>query len=222
LTSRAPAANGGAATNSGLADMDLELTDELKGVPDLRHQVRHLRWFKSSFRRDAELVARHHGVALTIDDRRLTEAFLNWIEAFNRQKSYAALDRRDFTLFAAGLLLREFLRCRPVTAAAAGSASSGDADQITRFWPEGFLYTNYCLSVLSAVVQQEFGETLSLAKCADDLRLWWSYRENVREDPAMAIAFFDKFVGEEPNWRVPDSAESRAAMRRATKKLFAQ
>jgi hypothetical protein len=204
--------------------MELELTNELTGVPDLRHQVRHLRWFKSSFRRDAELVARHHGVALKIDDRRLTEAFLNWIEAFNRQKSYAALDRRDFTLFAAGLLLREFLRCRPVTAGEtqpAGTATSAESGSIMRFWPEGFLYTNYCLSVLSAVVQQEFGERLSLAKCAGDLRLWWSYRENVREDPSMAIAFFDKFVGEEPNWRVPDSAESRAAMRRATKKLFA-
>ncbi|SED02495.1 hypothetical protein SAMN05519104_2615 [Rhizobiales bacterium GAS188] len=205
--------------------MELGLTDELTGVADLRHQVRHLRWFKSSFRRDAALIAEHHGVVLKIDDRRLTEVFLNWIEAFNRQKSYAALDRRDFTLFAAGLLLREFLRVRPVTEAdpRPTGAAVGDAwsSSIVRFWPEGFLYTNYCLSVLSAVVQQEFGETLSLAKCADDLRLWWSYRENVREDPSMAIAFFDKFVGEEPNWRVPDSAESRAAMRRATKKLFA-
>jgi len=204
--------------------MQLELTDELAGVPDLRHQVRHLRWFKTSFRRDAELVARHHGVTLEIDDRRLTEAFLNWIESFNRQKSFAALDRRDFTLFAAGLLLREFIRCRPVTASGLGSlgASSTDDGSIPRFWPEGFLYTNYCLSVLAAVLQQEFGETLSLAKRADDLRLWWSYRENVSENPSMAIAFLDEFVGEEPNWRVPDSAESRAAMRRATEKLFAR
>jgi hypothetical protein len=209
--------------------MQLELTDELAGVPDLRHQVRHLRWFKSSFRRDAELVARHHGVTLAIDDRRLTEAFLNWIEAFNREKSFAALDRRDFTLFAAGLLLREFLRCRPVTASGPvssdttkASATSDEAGSIPRFWPEGFLYTNYCLSVLAAVLQQEFGETLSFAKRADDLRLWWSYRENVRENPSLAIAFLDEFVGGEPNWHVPDSAESRAAMRRATAKLFAR
>jgi hypothetical protein len=212
--------------------MELDLTDELKAVPDLRHQVRHLRWFKTSFRRDAQLIAQHHGVVLKIDDRRLTEAFLNWIEAFNRQKSFAALDRRDFTLFAAGLLLREFIRARPVTVTGSRAAeeampggvkdSPAEPGSIVRFWPEGFLYTNYCLSVLSAVMQQEFGETLGLAKCADDLRLWWSYRENVREDPSMAVAFFDKFVGGEPNWRVPDSAESRAAMRRATKRLFAE
>jgi len=206
--------------------MQLELTKELKAVPDLRHQVRHLRWFKSSFRRDAELIARHREVVLEIDDRRLTEAFLNWIEAFNRQKAHAALDRRDFTLFAAGLLLREFLKARPVTArvtqaAAAKGMSPDDKDSIIGFWPEGFLYTNYCLSVLAAVVEQEFGENLSLAEAADDLRIWWSYRENVREDPSMAIAFFDQFVGGEPNWWVPDSLESRAAMRRATRKLLA-
>lgn len=70
--------------------MELELRQEFAGEPDLRHQVRRLRWFKRSFRRDADLIARHHGIELAIDDRRLTEAFLNWIEAFNRQKAYAS------------------------------------------------------------------------------------------------------------------------------------
>jgi hypothetical protein len=205
--------------------MELDLADELIRVADLRHQVRHLRWFKTSFRHDAELVARHHGVTLDIDDRRLTETFLDWIEEFNRQKAFATLDRRDFAIFAAGLLLREFLKKRPVTASLGRTppegGASGEPGSIVIFWPEGFLYTQYCLSVLSAVVKQEFGETLSLAKGADDLRIWWSYRENVRENPAMAIAFFDQFVGGEPNWRMPASAEGRAAMQRATKRLFA-
>jgi hypothetical protein len=205
--------------------MELDLKNEFAVVPDLRRQIRRLRWFRNSFRRDAELIAKHHGVELAIDDRRLTEAFLNWTETFNRQKTYASLDRRDFTLFAAGLLLREFLKARPVQArvrhGGASKASKQEGEgSIVGFWPEGFLYTNYCLSVLSAVVQQEFGETLSLAEGADDLRVWWSYRENVGEDPSMAIAFFDKFVGGEPNWRVPESLESRAAMRRATRKLL--
>lgn len=205
--------------------MELDLSHDFAVVPDLRHQVRRLRWFKNSFRRDAELVAGHHGVDLKIDDRRLTEAFVNWIEAFNRQKPYASLDRRDFTLFAAGLLLREFIKTRPASAhlrdAVLTQRSPGNEGSIVSFWPEGFLYTKYCLSVLSAVVQQEFGEALSLAEGADDLRVWWSYRENVGEDPSMAIAFFDKFVGGEPNWRVPESPESRAAMRHATRKLLA-
>jgi hypothetical protein len=200
--------------------MELELRQEFAGEPDLRHQVRRLRWFKKSFRRDAELVAQHHGVELAIDDRRLTEAFLNWIEAFNRQKAYASLDRRDFTLFAAGLLLREFVKTRPVSATSRHGAPAESETSIVSFWPEGFLYTNYCLNVLSAVLQQEFGEVLSFSEAADDLRVWWSYRENVEEDPSMAIAFLDKFLGEEPNWRVPESLESRAAMRRATQTLL--
>ena len=200
--------------------MELELRQEFAGEPDLRHQVRRLRWFKRSFRRDADLIARHHGIELAIDDRRLTEAFLNWIEAFNRQKAYASLDRRDFTLFAAGLLLREFVRTRPVSANSRQAGPAESEASIVSFWPEGFLYTNYCLNVLSAVLQQEFGETLSFSETADDLRVWWSYRENVEEDPSMAIAFLDKFLGEEPNWRVPESLESRAAMRRATQELL--
>ena len=203
--------------------MELGLTKELKGVPDLRHQVRHLRWFKDSFRRDAELVSARYGMTVGIDDRRLTEAFLNWIEAFNREKAHARLDRRDFTLFAAGLLLREFMRLRPASAALRGPRQEATAGQgsIVDFWPEGFLYTNYCLCVLSAVVEQEFGEKLNLAEGADDLRAWWSYRENVAEDPSLAIAFFDRMVGSEPNWHVPDSAQSRAAMRRATRLIAA-
>jgi hypothetical protein len=36
----------------------------------------------------------------------------------------------------------------------------------------------------------------------------------------MAIAFLDQFLGEQPNWRVPESLESRAAMQRATQKLL--
>jgi hypothetical protein len=194
----------------------LDFRREFAGEPDLRHQVRRLRWFKNSIRRDAELIAEHHEVELAIDDRRLTETFLNWIEAFNRQKRYASLDRRDFSVFAAGLLLREFMKSRPVSAKPREAARAKSEASIVSFWPEGFLYTNFCLSVLSAVVRQEFGESLSLSEGADDLRVWWSYRENVEEEPSMAIAFLDKFLGEEPNWRVPESPQSRTAMRRAT------
>ena len=203
------------------APLDLELTTELASVPDLRHRVRHLNWFRRSFRRDAEAMATERGLAISIDERGLAEAFLSWIEAFNRQKPYASLDRRDFSLFAAGLLLREFIKARPVQVETSGKGSdTTQAGEIADFWPEGFLYTRYCLSVLGAVMRQEFGETLSLAEAGGDLRSWWSYRENVAENPSLAIAFLDEFVGGEPNWRMPDAPEARAAMRRATEKLL--
>jgi hypothetical protein len=201
--------------------MELELKAELAAVPDLRHRVRHLNWFRRSFRRDAALIAKRRGIAIEIDERRLAETFLSWIEAFNRQKPYAALDRRDFSRFAAGLLLRELIKARPVAAKLSGKLGGEEHESsIIDFWPEGFLYTNYCLNVLGAVMQQEFGETLGLAKAAGDLRTWWSYRENVRENPSLAIAFLDELVGGEPNWRLPDRPESRTAMRRATEKLL--
>lgn len=201
--------------------MELELAAGLTAIPDLRHRVRHLNWFRRSFRRDARMMAERRGIAIDIDERRLAETFLDWIEAFNRQKPYAALDRRDFSLFAAGLLLREFIKTRPVTAKVAAKAAGEAAPgSIIDFWPEGFLYTNYCLNVLGAVMQQEFGETLNLADAAGDLRSWWSYRENVRENPSLAVAFLDQFVGGEPNWHAPDAPENRAAMRRATEKLL--
>ena len=38
----------------------------------------------------------------------------------------------------------------------------------------------------------------------DDPRFWDSFRENVAENPANAIAFFDMVCGLEPNWEAPD------------------
>ena len=57
--------------------MDLGMTSEVRAVPDVRHRVRQLRWFKTSFRHDARLISQRYGLEFTIDDRRLTEAFLN-------------------------------------------------------------------------------------------------------------------------------------------------
>ena len=42
-----------------------------------------------------------------------------------------------------------------------------------------------------------------------------SYRENVEEMPAYAVAFLDRFLGAEPNWLLPDDLRSRPAMLRA-------
>ena len=199
--------------------MDLEITRQIMEVPDVRHRIRQLRWFKTSFRQHARLVAQHHGLSVTIDETRLTEAFLNWAERFSQDRGYASLDRRDFVTFTAGLLLRELLTAHAVAAkpiaAAAVPVPRNDADwTIVHDWPEGFIATNYCLCVLAAVLEQE-GMPLTLPDLASDLRTWWSYRENVGQDPARAIAFLDLFTGTEPNWYMPDSVASRAAIKRA-------
>ncbi|MBZ9821653.1 hypothetical protein [Mesorhizobium sp. CA4] len=200
--------------------MDLPFRHELALMPDLRHRLRQLRWFRATFRSSAKVVSETFGVRLEIDEAKLTRAFLDWIEVMEAQKRFAAIDRADFIVFAAGLVLRELIRQAParevsgLTEMIETEANAGTAE-IVRFWPEGFLYTNYCVSAILAVHEQEFGTAPSIDKCADDLRTWWSYRENATEMPAYAVAFLDRFLGAEPNWITPDRAQSRQAMQRA-------
>lgn len=196
--------------------MDLRFKDELALMPDLRHRLRRLRWFRLTFRSHARLVGSTYGLRFEIDDARLTKAFLDWVETMEKRKDFAKLDRADFVIFAAGLVLRELIRQEPARVVERGllpPASAGpEMSEIVKFWPEGFLYTNFCVSAIAAIYEQEFGETPAIDKCADDLRTWWSYRENVSEMPAYAVAFLDRFLGGEPNWLLPDDPHSRPAI----------
>lgn len=198
--------------------MDFLFSDELIHMPDLRHRLRQLRWFRMAFRKNAALITEHYDYHFVIDDTKLTRAFLNWIETVERQKSYAQIDRKDFIIFAAGMALKEFIVEGPVTARRASGdkvSPSAEMQDIIAFWPEGFLYTNYCVGAIAAIYEQEFGAPPQIDKCADDLRTWWSYRENVAEMPSYAIAFLDKFLGAEPNWVMPNLASARSAIQRA-------
>ncbi len=197
--------------------MDLRFKDELALMPDLRHRLRRLRWFRMTFRSHARLVASTYGLRFEIDDAKLTRAFLDWVETMEKKKDFAKVDRADFVIFAAGLVLRELIRQEPATVVERGLGPSTVADDpemadIVAFWPEGFLYTNFCVSAIAAVYEQEFGEAPAIDKCADDLRTWWSYRENASEMPAYAVAFLDRFLGAEPNWLLPDDPRSRPAI----------
>jgi len=196
--------------------LDLNFKNELAVMPDLRHRLRQLRWFRATFRGNAKAVTQHYGIGFEINEEKLTRVFLDWVEMVDAQKTYAQLDRGDFIIYAAGLALKEMIRHAPVVVTP-DSAVSSDTDnaEIVRFWPEGFLYTNYCVCAIAAIFEQEFGDAPRLDRCADDLRIWWSYRENTREMPASAVAFLDRFFGAEPNWVAPDLVEGRLAMRTA-------
>ncbi len=199
--------------------MDLRFKDELALMPDLRHRLRRLRWFRATFRANAKALAQIYGLRFDIDETALTKVFLDWIEIVEAQKDYARLDRADFVVFAAGLVLRELIRRNPARLAYEEVRLETEQDpalmEIARFWPEGFLYTNYCVSAIAAIHEQEFGEAPKLDACVNDLRTWWSYRENAEEMPAFAVAFLDRFLGAEPNWTMPDTALSRKAVRQA-------
>jgi hypothetical protein len=197
--------------------MDLRFKDELALMPDLRHRLRRLRWFRMTFRSHARLVASAYGLRFEIDDAKLTRAFLDWVETMETKKGFAKVDRADFVIFAAGLVLRELIRQEPAKVVERGlkpppAGVDPEMADIVQFWPEGFLYTNFCVSAVAAVYEQEFGEAPEIDKCADDLRTWWSYRENVSEMPAYAVAFLDRFLGASPNWLLPDDPRSRPAI----------
>ena len=194
--------------------MDLSLQHELLSTPDLRHRVRHLKYFRTSFHRCADLLTAETGIGFAINEARLSAAFLNWAELFDAQKNYSHIDRRDFAAFASGLLLQELLRERPLDPKRRPAQRSEGAID----WPAGLLSTTYCLSVLNAMAAQDFGAPFRLSAAARDPRVWESFRENVRQEPARAVGYLDLFVGNEPNWDQPDWAPARPELRRALAK----
>ncbi|MCG7393740.1 hypothetical protein MHY87_12555 [Microvirga sp. ACRRW] len=197
--------------------MDLTLSKELARIPDLRHQIRSLHRFRSSFNRGIDLVARHMNMVANINESCSTLAFLNWAEKADQNKPYRVHNSPDSCLFTCGLLLAELIRTAPVTSVkeahrAVDASLPVETRAIAEFWPEGFLLTSYCASLLDAILQQDFKTSVTLAPVATDIRTWWSFRENTQDDPSAAIGFFDLFAGQEPNWPQLEAASLRHAL----------
>lgn len=182
----------------------------------LRKAIRRLRWFIASFHAQAEAAGAETGMRFAVDDQALSAAFRDWSRDFEAQKPNAPEARRDYVGFAAGLMLRALLhhapaqRLDPAPHDPAPHDPKGAADP-ARFWPEGFLYTSYCMTMRLAVLEQEFNEDAQVAPALAEIRHWWSFKENVREDPSLAIAFLDMFAGDEANWTAPGFFAPRPA-----------
>lgn len=193
-----------------------DFTAALTTTPDLAHGMRKLGRFRAAFDDDARRLGARHGLRYDIDEQALARMFFDWIDAIGEQAEGVQADRAAFTVFCGGLALAGLVRSAPARALETGRpASRGGqepaADRIARFWPEGLLYVDFCISVVSAVFEQEFGAPPPLDPCLDDLRTWWSFRENATQDPALAAAFFDRFLGREPDWTFPDQLGMRPA-----------
>ena len=184
------------------------LKPEVEKVGDLSHEARRFRTILWSFEKNIELLFKGTGLAAEVDHAALASAFSRWRQAFDQTKHLADLDRRDFTLFAAGMMLKELLAARPITAIVPDElglpALPATIDHRLKRWPEGYAYTSFCLSVAAAVLPEMGAAVPAASGVADDPRFWDSFRENVAENPANAIAFFDMVVGLSPNWQAPD------------------
>lgn len=195
-----------------------EVNQLLDQVPGLRHRVRRLGWFRESFKQKACALVERYGLSLAVDERALGQGFFNWALTFQSERPGSTRDRRDFTVFSGGIMLRELLRAGPLQEH--GNGESGQfippdpMAQICEFWPEGFLCTDYCLTLVRAILEQDCDMHTSPNPALEDLRTWQSFRENFIEDSSSAVPFFDLFMGQEPNWNFPAHFLSRPAVRR--------
>lgn len=171
-------------------------------VEPLRVAVRRLRWFRASFRSQTEVITENTGLHFEVLDDRLTAAFISWLRKVEAQRPADSADRPAYFDFAAGLMLRELLSDPPLRVTQRPETAAPNAPEM--IWPEGFVCTTFCLGVRAAVFAQEFDASTQIAPEFDEARTWWSFFENVGEDAARAAGFFQLFVGNEPDWLMPD------------------
>jgi hypothetical protein len=184
------------------------LKTEVLKVGDLAHEARRFRTILWSFEKNLELLFKDTGLKGEIDHEALANAFSHWRQAFDRSKHLAGINRYDFVIYAAGLMLKELIAAAPLKAVSVeGSALPelpAHVDHRLKRWPEGYAYTSFCLSVAAAILREMGKDEPVPAKSADELAFWDSFREHAAESPATAIAFFDLVCGQDPNWEAPE------------------
>lgn len=173
----------------------------------LRIAVRRLRWFKAAFLAHADTLGRDLGCTLAVDEAKLAAAFMRWLAAIEVQKPANKAERRAFFEFAAALMLQELTAEMPITAD--GAPRLADPDSAAAFWPEGYCCTMFCLSVHAAAMDQEFRAETTIDPAIDDLRHWWSFKENTAQDARFSSGFLQMLLGQQPNWTTPDVFRAR-------------
>ncbi|HCY98713.1 MAG: hypothetical protein A3D16_13805 [Rhodobacterales bacterium RIFCSPHIGHO2_02_FULL_62_130] len=173
----------------------------------LRISVRRLRWFRAAFQKFTQDLGAEIGCVFHLDEPKLAEIFVRWLRAIERQKPADKSARKDYFEFAAGLMLREFTADLPLKALSAPRNVA--ADSAAAFWPEGYVCTLFCLTVHAAAAEQEFHDHPDVAPAFDDLRQWWSFRENIRQDNGFSVGFLQLLLGHQPNWAMPDVFRAR-------------
>ena len=173
----------------------------------LRIAVRRMRWFRAAFDAYIAALGARIGCDYKIDDARLAAIFVRWLRAIDRQKPSDPRERQAYFEFSAGLMLRELTADMPIVAQTAPTRA--DAGSAAAFWPEGYACTMFCLTVHSAALQQEFHDKPAVSPAIDDLRHWWSFKENAGEDASFSIGFLQTLLGHQPNWMMPDVFRAR-------------
>ncbi len=159
------------------------------------------RWFTKAFQDHIALSERESGNRYTVDQVKLAGVFSTWIDAFNEQKPDEPDAQRDYVGFASGLMLRTLIDRQPIQSVTLAADAKDSLPAY--FWPEGYVYVTFCLQVRGQVIEMDFQGHQEISPVLHDMRTWWSFRENVAEDPSLAIAFLDLFAGDAPQWSMP-------------------
>lgn len=193
--------------------MRTPIKTEMSAKTDLTHEARRFRTILQSFERNLDLLFKDSGRSAHVDHAALATAFARWRERFDATKHLALVNRRDFVVYAAGLMLKELVEAKPLQTLPTDENLPDLGDHVLARWPEGYAYTSFCLSVASAILE-EMGEDEPLGEgLADDPAFWDSFKENATESPALAVAFFDLVCGKDPNWDAPDVPWMRDGLR---------
>lgn len=167
----------------------------------MRIAARQAHWLQAAFRQYLEIVGEDIGCEFQVDSTKLASCFVKWLRAVSSQNPKDRALRKDYFGFSAGVMLRELLSGMPARALSPPTRVPEDAP--ASFWPEGVACAMFCLAVLNAVEVEEFKAPKSQSADINDLRFWWSLKENSHKDPNLAIAFFEEILGAEPNWVLP-------------------
>ena len=173
----------------------------------LRIAVRHLHWFRAAFGANARLCGDKMGCVFVIDEHKLTSTFVRWLQAIETQRPKSTAEREEFFDFVPSLVLWELIADLPVRAAS--KPNLVDPGSAAEFWPEGYVCTMFCLAVHAKAIDEEFQTHREVDRMVEDIRSWWSFRENATEDNSFAAGFFQKLLGYEPNWAMPGSFRAR-------------
>jgi hypothetical protein len=158
-----------------------------------------------------------HGIRIEIDSRHFTRAFFVWLDAISHNDDYRRRNPRDFYQFACGALLRELLHEKAVHSATHAPLQAQTPVDVASWWPAGYMLTYFCIGLLKRTLREECGLDVEPADALSQPEVWQSFRENLVEEPSLAIAYFDKFMGLEPNWREPGFVANRPACARVTR-----
>lgn len=173
--------------------------NEENKIEQTSKSVRKFRWFVKLFNDHLQNVEAETGNQFKVDTEILAKVFKYWLLNFQQQKPDLEESKPYFVGFAAGLMLKELLKNKPISLTRISSGA--DEKQPAFFWPEGYAHVTFCLALRGKVLFEEFNIMQQKSAAIDDIRTWWSFKENVSEDPTYAISFLDVFSDSEPNWK---------------------